>query len=166
MNLTRTRLLKSQERYKRNYDDRIRNQAALVNQGDYDFFWVERKSRKDHRHKLAPIAEGPYLVTKTDKNTVFIERSYRSVEKASRSRVVLAPKPKTKEEVYQTLRPEQLLVDIKLTAEATNLEDILGKVAATKQTNDKTEEHQPTNDAAFQNQKEESEDETEEFVIE
>ena len=44
------------------------------------------------------------MVTKTNKKTVVIERSDRSVEKVSRSRVVLAPKPKTKEEVKEILR--------------------------------------------------------------
>ena len=83
----------------------------VVKQGDYVFLWVELKNSKDHRHNIAPIAEGPFLVTKKDKNTVVIERSDRSVEKVSRSRVVLAPKPKTKEEVKEILRPEQLPVD-------------------------------------------------------
>ena len=102
---------------------------------------------------------------KMDKNTVVIERSDRSVEGISRSRVVLAPERKIREEIEQTLRAEQLPVDGKLTTEATNLEDISQKVAATKQTDNETEEHQPTKDAASKNQKEESEYETEEFVI-
>ena len=122
MNRTRTRLIKSQERYKRNYDSRLRKQVEVVKQGDYVFLQVERKNPKYHRHKLAPIAEGPFLVTKTDKNTVVIERSDRSVEKDSRSRKVLAPKLKRKEEVDKILRPEQLPVDGKQTKEATNLE--------------------------------------------
>ena len=51
------------------------------------------------------------MVTKTDRNTVVIERFDRSVEKVSRWRVVLAPKPKTEEEVKEILRPEHLPVD-------------------------------------------------------
>ena len=89
-------------------------------------------------------------------------------EKVSRSRVVLAPKPKTRDEIEQTLRPEQLPVDGKLTKEATTLEDIPHKVAETKQTNDNTEEYQPPKDAASQsqnNKKKESEEETEDSVI-
>ena len=84
MHRTRTRLLKSQERYKRNYDARLRKQAEAVNQGDYVFLQVERENPKDHRQKLEPIAECPFLVTKIDKNTVVIERSDRLVEKVSR----------------------------------------------------------------------------------
>ena len=103
-----------------------------MNQGDYVFLRVEQKNQKDYRHKLAPIAEGPFLVIKTDKNTVVIERSHRSVEKVSRSRVVLATKPKTKEEVDQNLRLEQLPIDGKLRTEVTNLEEVSHKVAATK----------------------------------
>jgi len=162
MHRTRTRLLKSQERYKRNYDSRLRKQVEVVKQGDYVFLRVERKNPKDHRHKLAPIAEGPFLVTKTDKNTVVIERSDRSVEKVSRSRVVLAPKPKTKEEVKEILRPEQLPVDGQPTTEAINLEEVSRKVAATKPA---TNDQQPRRDAASQMQAEKSGDETEEFVI-
>ena len=88
------------------------------------------------------------MVTKKDRNTVVIERSDSSVEKVSRSRVVIAPKPKTREEIEQTLRPEQLPVDGKSTNEATNREDIPHKVEETKQTNENTEEYKPPNDAA------------------
>ena len=69
---------------------------------------------------------------KTDKSKVFIERPDRFVEKDSRSGVLLARKPKTREEIEQTLIPEQLPVDGKMTTEATNLEDIPRKVASTK----------------------------------
>ena len=71
-------------------------------------------------------------MTKTDKNTVVIERSDRSVEKVYRSRVVLVPKPKMKEEVYKTLTPEKLPIDGNLTTEATNIEDVSRMVATTK----------------------------------
>ena len=77
MHRTRTRLLKSQDRSERNYDAIIRKKAEGVNQADYVFLRVEGKKPKDHRHKLAPIAEGAYLVTKTYKNTFVIEQSDR-----------------------------------------------------------------------------------------
>ena len=84
MHRTRRRLLKSQQRYKRNYDARVRNQAGVVKKGDYVFLRVERKNPKDHRHNLALIVDGPYFVTKTDRNTVVLERSDHLVEKVSR----------------------------------------------------------------------------------
>ena len=115
-------------------------------------FGPNEKNPKNHRHKLAPIAKGPYLVTKTDKNTVVIERSNRSVEKVSRSRVVFAPKQKMKEEVHKALTPEQLPIDGNLKTESTNLEDVSRMVAATKQTNDATEDHRTKTDAASQKQ--------------
>ena len=57
------------------------------------------------------------------------------------------PKKKTKEEVDNILRPEQLPVDGKLTTETINFEEVSRK------------------DAASENQAEESGDETVEFVI-
>ena len=57
------------------------------------------------------------------------------------------PKQKTKEEVDNILRPEQLPVDGKLTKETINFEEVGRK------------------DAASENQAEESGNETEEFVI-
>lgn len=51
------------------------------------------KRRKGDRHKLAPIAQGPFPVTEIDKvaKTVAIERPDRSAERVSRSRLLLAP---------------------------------------------------------------------------
>lgn len=51
----------------------------------------------DHSNKLAPIAEGSYKVTKVvDNHKVVFKKTDRAVEKVSRTRVVLAPKPQSK----------------------------------------------------------------------
>ena len=62
--------------------------------GDDVYLRVERKDDTETRHKLAPIAEGPFPVKKVDQEnkTVFLERPDKTVENVSRSRVVLAPK--------------------------------------------------------------------------
>ena len=83
MNRTRTRLLKSQERYKRNYDARLRKQAEVVIQGDYVFLRVERKNRGTTYISYNRSQKAYSRCKKTDKITFGIQRSYRSVEKVS-----------------------------------------------------------------------------------
>ena len=62
-------------------------------------------------------------MTKVDGNTVTIEKADRSVETVSRSRVVLAPKPASEEEVEKLLKPIDLPEEI--ASEQTNLNDIV-----------------------------------------
>lgn len=83
---------------KKNYDARLRKQSKVINEHEFVYVMVKRKYSTDHGHKLAQIDEGPCRVNKVDKTKVFlIERTTnRSVEKVSRSRVVLDPKPQTK----------------------------------------------------------------------
>lgn len=66
---------------------------------------IEQKNTKYHRQKLVTIVEGSYNVTKVENNTVFIEKTNQSVEKVSRSRLVLAPKPETNKEAEEILKP-------------------------------------------------------------
>lgn len=84
---------------------------------------VERKPPKDHRHKLAPVAEGQFKAIKSDGNTVTIEKTDRSVEAVSRSRVLLKPKTASVEEVNQELQPVKFS-EAKET-EKNNLTDII-----------------------------------------
>lgn len=56
-------------------------------------------------HKRAPVAEGPFKITKPDDNTVVIEWPDRSIERASRSRVFLNPTSRTTKEVDDILTP-------------------------------------------------------------
>lgn len=88
---TRERLEKAHNRYKKNYDARLRKQTEVIHEDDYMYLSLQQKKRTDNRHKLALVAEGRYKVTKVDKNTVLIKKTYLSVEKLTRSRVVLAP---------------------------------------------------------------------------
>ena len=68
---------------------------------------MERRDQAETRHKLAPIAKGPYQVKSTDdrSKTVVIEYDDRTVENVSRSRVVLAPKGETPKETQDAVRP-------------------------------------------------------------
>ena len=85
-------MLKTQERYRRNYDDRLRKQRSAIVAGSLVFL------RKDHRdpgvrsHKLAPVVTGPHKVVEHDDHTVVIELGNQH-ERVSRDRVVTCPRP-------------------------------------------------------------------------
>ena len=100
-------LRSAQERYKRNYDNRLGKNDETIKLGDYVFLRTEKKDDKDSRHKLAQIAEGPYLVKQTDdkSKTVVIEYDDKTVENVSRSRVVRAPKRQTPAEIQNVVQP-------------------------------------------------------------
>ena len=68
---------------------------------------MERKDDKETRHKLAPIADRPYLVkdVNQDAKTVVILYDDQTVENVSRSRVVLAPRRLTPTEQVEETRP-------------------------------------------------------------
>ena len=101
------KLRSSQDRYKRNYHKRLRKDREVINPGLYVFLRTEKKDNKDSRHKLAPLAEGPYLVKEVDvdSKTVVIEYGDHTVERVSRSRVVLAPKRLTPAQLQNVIRP-------------------------------------------------------------
>ena len=96
---------RTQERYKKNYDQRLRRQSEVIKEDDYVYLRIERRDDKLTRHKLAPVAEGPYQVIQSTGNTVVIERPDSSVERVSRDRVVLAPQPRTQAEIQDVIRP-------------------------------------------------------------
>lgn len=83
----------------------LRKQAELTNVDDYVYLRVERKDRNETHHKVMQVAEGPYHVMETDYKTAVIEKVDRFVEKVFRSRAVLVPKPKLKEEMEEILKP-------------------------------------------------------------
>ena len=107
---TQEKLRKSQERYKRNFDKRLRKNTDTIAPGDNIFLRVERKDDKDTRHKLAPIADGPFPVLRVDNTakTVVIKRPDNSVENVSRSRVALAPKSEEYTNIGEKKTPTHL----------------------------------------------------------
>lgn len=72
---TTDKLQAAQARYKRSFDKRLCKQLEETRQADHVFLRVERKDDKDRRHKLAPIADGPFQVKSVDAEakTVVIE---------------------------------------------------------------------------------------------
>lgn len=77
-------------------------------EGDEFFLHVERNNAKDHHHKLAQVADGPFKITKADDKTVVIERPERSVERISSARVFLAQKAKIEKAFNDILKPFKL----------------------------------------------------------
>lgn len=65
-------LKKVQVRYKKSYDARLRKQSEGIRNDDYVHIRVEQNNHKHYRHKLAPVGEGSFKVSKADKNTVTI----------------------------------------------------------------------------------------------
>lgn len=99
------RLRKTQARYRNNYDVSLRKQRKCINVDDHLYLHLQLKDTDEHRHTLTLMAEGLYKVMKVDYKTVVNEKTYRSVEKVSRSRVVMALKPKTDEEMNEFPKP-------------------------------------------------------------
>ena len=123
----KNRLMKAQQRYKRNYDARLRKQNETIKKNDHVYLRVERRDENEHRHKLAAVAEGPFKVMETHDKTVVIERNDKTIERVSRDRVALAPTPKTLEELQNVVRPmtdEELTPDAYPTSEKSNLCDL------------------------------------------
>ena len=119
------------DRYKRNYDKRLRRCSEKILQGDFVFLRSENKSDKDSRHKLAPIALGPYLVKQVDEKayTAVIVYDDDTVENVSRSRIVRAPKQPSSDEVQtivQSTIVSQTIANYRAT-EAVNLQHVLSK---------------------------------------
>ena len=91
----------------------------------------DKKSDKDSRQKLAPIALGPYLVKEVDEKakTAVIVYDDDTVENVSRSRIVRAPKQLSSAEMQSIVRPtvvSQTIANFPAT-EAVNLQYVLSK---------------------------------------
>lgn len=69
------------------------------------FLRRERKDPNETQHKLAPVADGPYLVKSVQNPTVVFEMPDRSVERVPRSRFTLVPPPATNQQLQDVTRP-------------------------------------------------------------
>ena len=85
---------RAQAAYKRDFDARLRRNAEELVPHMYVFLRREYAPRSDgttpRRHKLSPIADGPYPVVSVDESTVVINVDG-DEERVSRDRVVRAP---------------------------------------------------------------------------
>ena len=79
----RTRIAKTQERYKRNCGVRLSRQREVIKKDDNVYLRVERRDESQTRHKLAAIAEGRFKVLSTKGNTVVIERLGKTLERVA-----------------------------------------------------------------------------------
>ena len=95
-------LRSSQERYKANFDRRLRRRRKNVKAGGFVFVRVEKISLSDPRrtHKLAPIASGPFRVVEVRPHTVVIEHNDIR-EEVSLDRVEPAPPPLESSDVVE-----------------------------------------------------------------
>lgn len=118
MGRIRHNLNKAQQRYKDNFDRRLRQRRKEFTTGGYAFLRVEKSSeRPGRRHKLAPVAAGPFPVIRIGEQTIIIERPSGIREEVSIDRAEPAPIPpgsipftpallRAKDSTAQTGRPE------------------------------------------------------------
>ena len=92
MSTASAELEKRQARYKRNFDARLRLPVQQISEGSFVFVRRDHTPRTESRHKLAPVADGPFEVVGADEHTVVVKID-ENVERVSRDRVELAPKP-------------------------------------------------------------------------
>ena len=85
-------LAKTQARYKRNFDARLRLPVQEIRKGLFVFVRRDHTPRTESRHKLAPVADGPFEVLEANSDTVVVKTGD-DVERISRDRVELAPTP-------------------------------------------------------------------------
>ena len=81
-------LYREQARYKRNYDARVRTTREKLHAGTQVF--VRREYFKEGKHKLSPLADGPFWVVDVDDETAVVRIGDQD-ERVSRDRLALAP---------------------------------------------------------------------------
>ena len=86
-----TELGKAQNRYKKNFDKRIKVRSDNITTGCAVFLRRDGVSPGEKQHKLSPIVDGPYRVISKDRKTCVIARSNTETERVSLDRVTRAP---------------------------------------------------------------------------
>ena len=86
------KLEQSQARYQRNFNRRLRLPKREPTPGGYVYVRKDYHNPEEPRHKLSPIATGPYKVIETRGRTLVIEIGNQH-ELVSRDRVEVAPDP-------------------------------------------------------------------------
>jgi len=85
----------AQARYKRDFDARLRRNAESLVPGVHVFVRRDYSPKTDGsvpgRHKLSPVADGPFKVLSVDEDTVVVDDGDGNEERLSRDRVVRAP---------------------------------------------------------------------------
>ena len=82
-------------RYKRDFDNRLRRNNERLAPGLFVFVRRDYAPKTDgsvpRKHKLSPVADGPFRVLSVDENTVVIDDNRGNQERLSLDRVVRAP---------------------------------------------------------------------------
>ena len=93
MSTAKAKLAKRQPKYKLDFDKRLRRNAEIIHPGDRVFVRKEYTNpHVERKHKLSPVADGPYDVVEVNQDTVVIETEDGFRERLSRDRVTLTPK--------------------------------------------------------------------------
>ena len=92
MSTAKSSMSKEQDRYRRNFNQCLRRDNQDIRSGSFVFVRKDYTNKNERKHKLAPIANGPYRVVNDDEHTVLIEDGSRR-ERISRDRVEAAPNP-------------------------------------------------------------------------
>jgi transposase InsO family protein len=102
MNSADDALRDAQQRYKRNFDNRVRPLSQALRPNAYAFLRADRPQSDNDgfHHKLAPLVTGPHRITEVadDGRTLVLDlgtRASPALERVSRDRVVPAPQPPT-----------------------------------------------------------------------
>lgn len=95
----RTSQNKEEELYKQNVYARLRKQREKIEESDYVFSRVKHRDENKHRHKLAALAAGSYLILAVDGKPVVLKRENRTVECVSRDCVTYVPDTRTKDDL-------------------------------------------------------------------
>ena len=85
-----SRLMKTQQRYKRNFDRRIKKIKRSIREGDY--VYIDPTDGMSKTGKLESPGLGPFRVLKNDGRTVVIQRN-EDVERINADRITYAPLP-------------------------------------------------------------------------
>ena len=73
MSTASAELEKRQARYKRNFDARLRLPVLRISEGSFVFLRRDRTPRTESRHKLEPVADGPFEVVGANEHTVVVK---------------------------------------------------------------------------------------------
>ena len=95
----RAQLTKTQNRYKADFDKRIRRVNTKLRPGD--FVYLNPTNADEKPGKLEPAAIGPFRVLLNDKRTIYIDRNG-LVERVSADRATYCPPPPTRNSVTTT----------------------------------------------------------------
>ena len=85
-----SRLMKTQQRYRRDFDQRIKKIKRSIREGDYVYIYPTDGISKTG--KLESPGLGPFRVLKNDGRTVVIQRN-EDVERINADRITYAPPP-------------------------------------------------------------------------